>query len=113
MNNDSCRKELDNLSAKGYIHPTKTNIPINNPYMAYSQDTKGEYFSQTFDPYATFNSSQQSTKEVQKNDICPVCNGKAMFSCSCSLSDMMCKNGHIWFVLKNGFVKIGDPHENE
>jgi hypothetical protein len=112
MNSDSCRKDLDSkLASKGYVHPT-TNNTSSSPYMAYSDENKGDYFSQNFDPYATFNSNQL-IKEVQKTDFCPVCNFKAMYSCNCPLSDMMCKNGHIWFVQKNGSTHIGDPHENE
>jgi len=112
MNPDHARKSLDaKLSSMGYVHPTTTNNN-NSQYMSYSDDNKGDYFSSNYDPYAIFN-TEEITGEIKKNNNCPMCSGRAMYQCNCSLADMMCKKGHIWFVLKNGSVKIGDPHEND
>jgi hypothetical protein len=119
MNPEEAQKKLDEQLAKmGYVHPTDASNSRQPQYMAYSvtDDQKnhgmGEYQSnKPYDPYATFNS--ENTSDTQHTDICPVCDKKAMYSCNCSSGDMMCKEGHIWFVLQNGLVKIGDPHENE
>ena len=120
MNTDDAMKKVDSqLSKMGYEHPTESNSSRHNQYMNYSvsEDQKtsgmGEYTAPTFyDPYASFNADEK-TNDTQKTDICPVCDQKAMYSCNCLDADMMCKQGHIWFVLKNGTVKVGDPHEDE
>lgn len=116
MNPEEARKNLDaKLSQIGYVHPTESDISRQPQYMAYSVTDElkknGDYVSQkAFDPYATFD-TENSSKE--QPNICPMCEQKAMYSCSCSLQDMMCSKGHVWFVLKNGTIKIGDPHEEE
>jgi hypothetical protein len=113
MNPDSARKSLDSkLANMGYVHPTENNTATST-YMSYSENSGKEYFSSTYDPYSTFNSGDINSSETEKTDNCPVCQGKAMYLCNCSLGDMMCNKGHIWFILKNGTCKIGDPHEND
>ena len=117
MNPDEAMKKIDSqLSKMGYVHPTEVHSSRQPQYMGYSQEKTGEMgdylSSKPYDPYATFN-ADETVNDTQRNDICPTCDQKAMYSCNCSLADMMCKQGHIWFVLKNGTVKIGDPHENE
>jgi hypothetical protein len=120
MNPDEAMKKLDAQLAKmGYVHPTEADSSRQPQYMAYSvtDDQKtsgmGEYKShKPYYPYATFN-AEETVSDTQRTDICPLCDLKALYSCSCSLSDMMCKQGHIWFVLKNGTVKIGDPHKDD
>lgn len=121
MNPEEARKNLDATLAKmGYQHPEETVNSRQPQYMSYSvtedqkkQDKYGDYISQKpYDPYATFN-TEEVLRETQRTNTCPVCENKALYSCSCSLQDMMCGKGHIWFVLKNGTIKTGDPHENE
>lgn len=122
MNPEEARKNLDaKLSQMGYVHPAEAASSRQPQYMSYSvteeqkkKEQYGDYISQKpFDPYATFDTENPPKNETQKTDICPMCDKKAMYSCSCSLQDMMCAKGHIWFVLKNGTIKIGDPHEDE
>jgi len=119
MNPEEARKNLDaNLSKMGYVHPTDADSSRQPQYMSYAvteeqkkKQQYGDYVSQKpFDPYATFDNQ---TSDTHRTDICPVCESKAMYSCSCSLQDVMCAKGHIWYVLKSGKVKVGDPHENE
>lgn len=121
MNPKEAKEKLDTkLAQMGYVHPTQSDNSRQPQYMSYSvteeqkkKDQYGDYISQkSFDPYATFD-SEEIKKEIQSTNICPVCENKAMYSCSCSLQDMMCAYGHIWFVLKNGKISIRDPHENE
>lgn len=120
MNPDDAKKKIDAQLAKmGYVHPTEGNSSRQPQYMGYSvsDDQKalgmGEYLApKPYDPYAVFN-AENSGANTDHTDICPLCDEKAMYSCSCPFLDMMCKQGHIWFVQKNGTVKIGDPHEDE
>jgi hypothetical protein len=99
----------------GYIHPEEVNMSRHPQYMAYSvskEQKNGEYISQkSFDPYSTFNT--EITQKTHVTNICPLCEGKSLYSCSCPLQDMMCVKNHIWYVMKNGIIKIGDPHEGE
>ncbi len=106
------REELDaKLAEKGYSHPEEINTyRPQTTYMAYS---KGDYTSQVYDPYATFNTEEPESKSVQKTARCPVCEKQAMYSCSCVLEDMLCGNAHTWYVLKSGQVIIANPHEDE
>lgn len=134
MNSDEARNILDSkLSQMGYIHPTETVSNRSTQYMAYSiseEEKIGNYITQKpYDPYAIVNTEEEvqppdlypqkpfdpyinfyGVEEIQNPVLCPVCKLKPEYSCSCSFKDMMCDQGHIWTVLKNGNVKIGDPH---
>lgn len=106
------RDALDNkLAEMGYVHPEDTdNTP--STYKAYNETGK-VYVSQTHDTYATFDIDKTPTEETQKNDICPNCDQKAVYSCGCPIGEMMCKNNHMWYFVQGRGVVIGDPHENE
>lgn len=133
MSNSDYAKSLAeaNLAEKGYVHPTNNNYSNTPQYMGYNTD----YFTQTYDTYATVNTEesdntnldQVQSNNVQSNNvqsngqqphkstliICPVCDVKASYKCGCCLGDLMCKNGHVWYMYKNGQIALGDPHEDE
>ena len=113
---ERARNTLDaQLASMGYQHPSGN--PSNGQgsvYKAYNENKDGDvYVSQDQGVYATFNADKKTHQEVQKTDICPVCDQKAMYACNCPIGEMMCKNNHMWYVEKTGKVVLGDPHENE
>lgn len=124
-NEDQARRAAEaKLAEKGYVHPTSDNYSNNPQYMAYSNDN---YVSQNYDVYASYNTeeneikgSNQNSNQVKQSNrfkstpkLCPVCEEKATYSCSCPMNDLMCKKGHIWYSLNNGKVVVGDPHEDD
>lgn len=121
MNRDQAINELEHkLSAKGYVHPTQHRGPVTDAYAIIDvKDTNAIYQSsnKSVNPYASFtpkedDDSSEPIKKVQKNDICPLCECNAMYACECEeFGDMMCKNGHVWYINMNGVMVKGDPHK--
>lgn len=110
---DHARNSLDaQLTSMGYVHPD-TNNQTGGGYKTYSQTSDNVYVSRSFDQYATFNTKTDAKQQVQKTDVCPSCDNKAMYSCRCPVGEMMCKNNHMWYVEKNGKLVMGDPHEKD
>jgi hypothetical protein len=112
------------LKAMGYEQPSNLSYhPQNNVYMSY---TSGDYKSQTYDPYATFNAEEAPPAPASKptptskpapaskpaNKNCPVCQHPAKYICNCNLAEQMCANRHKWFWQKGQLI-IADPHEDE
>lgn len=107
MNDEQLRKNInEKLSKMGYEHPSVADNSRNPQYMGYNTD----YFSQSYEPYSKVNETIQTETSVTV-DRCPMCEGKALYACDCDFRDMMCDSGHIWYVLKNGTIGLGDPHE--
>lgn len=105
------RKELDEKLAKqGYEHPENDQKQSFSAYKVYSETSQDIYVSQNYDPYAKYNDIEQN---IEKPDICPICQKKAMYSCSCDVGELMCENAHAWYILTNGQVVVGDPHEKD
>ena len=113
------KNDLDTKLAKmGYVHPEKPQMGSDDRYHTIDvKDEKAVY--QTSDkyanPYSNFSgemkSSENTAKTIQKTDICPECDTKALFRCECEeFGDQMCKNNHVWYVNKQGQIINGDPH---
>lgn len=108
---ERARNSLDaKLSEMGYVHPESTNSNSGDGYKMYNKEGESTYVSQDYNRYATFDTKQSG--DVQKTDICPSCETKALYSCDCEFGDMMCTNGHMWYVQKDGKVIVGDPHKD-
>lgn len=102
------RSDLDKkLAEMGYEHPSD---PVQN-LSAYQTYNGYGYVTQKQTVYKTFNTENKIGESVQRNDICPTCDKKAVSICNCEFSDMMCPDEHIWRITKEGKVIMGDPHE--
>lgn len=49
-------------------------------------------------------------KNIEDLDACPKCKSVVVKTCQCGYSDKTCKNGHIWYVDRDGSIKNGNPH---
>lgn len=109
-NIEEARRSLDRkLADMGYQHPTTDN-QNRNIYKTYKESGDDTYVSQEYTRYATFNANEQKEIEKPENDICPLCDTKALYRCGCEIGEMMCKQNHMWYYTMQGEVKIGDPH---
>ena len=135
MNIEHVRKDLDQkLSSKGYVHPEKPTLVQNHREPQYKvitvTDEKAQYRSSNSvpTPYKNFSqeipfgsnvksiprSRSEETREVRSHSECGKCNEEAQFRCKCAeYGDMMCKNGHVWYVAKDGRIVYEDPHIDE
>lgn len=117
MNRNKAINEVESkLSSKGYVHPDVHHRPNSDAYTTINIKDKNAVYQRSSKPnipYASFNHKKMSDNltEVQKTDICPMCDTKALYKCDCyEFHDMMCKNNHVWWVNTNGQVINGDPH---
>lgn len=113
---DQKRHNLDaTLQQAGYTHPDSDDNGQYSAYKAYDENNSDVYVSYgSNDPYSTYEEFDKSEPVKSKSkDECPDCATKAMYRCNCTLKEMMCKNGHMWYYKQDGTLVKGDPHENE
>ena len=109
------KNDLDAKLAKmGYVHPENPQMGSNKRYRTIDvKDENAVYQASNHKdtPYSNFSGEMKVEKVVQRTDICPECDTKALFRCECKeFGDQMCKNNHIWWVNPQGQVINGDPH---
>lgn len=92
------------LILPGYKHPEATNTTRSTVYKTFSE--KHNDFGNTVKDkkYATM------SHYIDASEKCPECNSNIVERCQCSFSDKKCVNGHIFYVNRQGEIKIGNPH---
>jgi hypothetical protein len=109
------KNELDaKLASMGYVHPEKPQMGHGNLYKTIDvKDEKAVYqSSKVRNPYRNFTEQEEPQEQVQRTDICPRCDTKALYRCECQeFGDQMCQNNHVWWVNKQGQIINGDPHD--
>ena len=103
-------KDRRELKISGYVHPTSNNS-VYNPYKTFNTENKSTNYATTKkkSAYATF--TDQESVQKQSN-VCPDCDGVALYVCDCELKDKQCYKGHVWYTNKSGQIKRGDPHDD-
>jgi hypothetical protein len=88
----------------GYEHPHSilTYNPSNSVYQSYNDNG---YQKQKSTIYSTYGKVYS-----ENNKICPECEDNAISICNCSVRDMICKQGHVWYINSEGEIKLEDPH---
>jgi len=117
MNSEEIRKKFEK-KVSDIPYPSEPILSRDPQYMSYSftEEQKknqefGDYISQkSFYPYESYDTTEIKN-EIQQTNICPRCDEKSEYSCNCTLHDMMCKNGHFWYVSKTGHIILEDPHQ--
>ena len=109
MDIESARK---NLKLAGYVHPESTNTNRDSRYKTFSEtDKKKKSHMDKFKSVAVGKQyASLATKIDEADTICPVCKEKAIDYCDCVYSDKKCKEGHVWYIDREGETKVGNPH---
>ena len=47
----------------------------------------------------------------EENETCPVCSENSIYTCYCVYNDKKCSNDHIWYIQRDGKIKVGNPHK--
>uniref|UniRef100_A0A6C0LUM4 Uncharacterized protein n=1 Tax=viral metagenome TaxID=1070528 RepID=A0A6C0LUM4_9ZZZZ len=94
----------------GYTHPTKVVSTRGNVYKTFTsgkKKKKKELFGNTTVTGSTYVSVNTEKKIVH---VCPKCSDNDVSVCPCGYSDKTCSNGHVWYVDRDGGVRISNPH---
>ncbi len=100
------------LQSAGYQHPTGNNLDRGSKYKTFSDgetrkakdinDFKGTVVGRNY----------SLSKNIEDLDYCPKCKSEVVHSCQCGYSDKTCKNGHTWYIDRDGSTKLGNPHNS-
>ncbi len=100
------------LQSAGYQHPSSNNMDRGSKYKTFSDsdtkkaksidDFKGEIVGRVY----------SLSKNIEDLDLCPKCKSEVVRTCQCGYSDKTCKNGHIWYIDRDGSTKYGNPHNS-
>ena len=93
----------------GYVHPeTSSSVPLGTS--SYKTFTEGQKPKKK-EKFGTIQGGTHYSKAVFSEELCPDCNGPAIFTCNCAYNDKKCENGHIWYTDRSGKLKAGNPHK--
>lgn len=123
----NAQQQVENLASKGYIHPENAVYNSSGAYMTYSDQGNNPYVMKNRrDPYMMYGdidrvdgkeNKQNSEAHVESTQQekppvtqCPQCGLSPSYECDCMYHEVMCKNGHIWYTLKNGVIVEENPH---
>lgn len=109
MDLNTARKKLD---IPGYVHPEDNNSSNRNGiYKTFSEGEKKKNNMKKFKSIEVGDRYSTIRYETTEDDNCPVCEENFVETCNCAYSDKKCKNGHIWYLDREGRKKPGNPHK--
>jgi len=93
----------------GYTHPETNNSSTGGLYKTFTEGKKPKK-KEKFG--TTSISNTYKTLEIEDNetfDKCPVCEKPVTNTSNCALSIKNCEDGHIWYINREGEIKLGKP----
>jgi hypothetical protein len=109
----------------GYIEPEEPKpLQINTGSSKQTINRSGYGIYKTFDDKAKGKKKEEfkTTELVDKygnnnyekdeeTEMCPICSEIAVYTCYCVYNDKKCSNDHVWYLERNGKIKVGNPHK--
>lgn len=98
------------LQNAGYHHPSSNNLDRGSKYKTFSDTDTAK--AKSIDEFKgeVVNKLYHINKNIEDLDLCPKCKEISIRTCNCGYSDKSCKNGHVWYIDRDGKTKFGNPH---
>lgn len=78
-------------------------------YKIFNENAKGKKATE-FGTSIVENKYSLSASNSDEDNMCPSCGQYAIEVCPCVYCDKKCSEGHVWYVQRDGLVKLGNPH---
>jgi hypothetical protein len=91
--------------------PTRNanNVSRGGIYKTFNENAKGKKKDE-FKPTILEANYGKNIVEKNDDDKCPVCSDYSVYTCYCVYNDKKCKEGHVWYIQRDGSIKVGNPH---
>ena len=88
----------------------RNSISYGGTYKVFNENAKGKKATEFGSTTVENKYSLNSISNNDEDDLCPSCGQQAIEVCPCVYCDKKCSEGHVWYVQRDGLIKLGNPH---